>query len=162
MANENHAQGVGTFPQNAAKFEFDMGPDGLTSTQCLHSGQCLPLGGQSVWGTMGTLDESKKLVFIAANMDSNAMFHDAAVGATSTASDIVAVMAAVRALSNVNLSALPHQLAFGLFQGEAWGRLGSRRFVAEVQGFTCKVLFGCRVSAHHLVHFKALHPRLAA
>ena len=66
MAQDNHARGVSNFPQKALKFLFDMGPDGLTSPGCLRAGQCLPLGGQSVWGTMGTLDTSKVRVLTRA------------------------------------------------------------------------------------------------
>lgn len=37
-------------------------------------------------------------------------------------------------------SAICHlQILFGIFQAEQWGRIGSRRWVQEVQGFTCQV-----------------------
>lgn len=137
FAAANHAAGVSTFPQKAVHFTFDMGPAGLTSLSCLRNAQCLPLGGHSVWGTMQTLNAAKKMVFMTTNLDSTAMFHDKAVGAASAASDIVALLAAVEALSKVDTASLPFQIGYGLFQGESWGRLGSRRFVSEIQGFAC-------------------------
>ena len=186
-AQENHDNGVDSFPQHAVDFLFDMGPSDLTSLKCLRDNQCLPLGGHSVWGTIGTLDTSKvcdcvavwlcgcvcvrslsstrtwhgvwwsqKMVMLASNLDSNAMFHELAVGASGTASDIVAVLAAVQALAHVGVSSLKHQIGFGLFQAEAWGRLGSRRFVAEVESFTCSVSWLVLVLVLVLV-FPCLH-----
>jgi hypothetical protein len=49
------------FPQYAVRFFFPMGPDGLDSFQCLDAGSCLPLGGQSVWGSIGPLDAAPPL-----------------------------------------------------------------------------------------------------
>lgn len=72
-----------------------------------------------------------------APLDATALFHDLAVGADAAASSIVAVLAAADALSHTNMDTFPNRVAFGLFQGEAYGRIGSRRFVQELQQFTC-------------------------
>lgn len=265
-----------SFPQHAIHFFYFMGPSGLDSYSCLDSGSCLPLGGQSVWASMGPLDAAdapvitpaaapqrrrelaaavllneeadtdtevsahiivrkspevagaprqreavlsarqrgegeraqeesasvfvhpfphsnnaaqrankkkailslkkhaafageetrelppsskegrrslggsaaervnnkpqRPIVMAVTAMDSSALFHDLAFGADSTASGIIAVLAAADALSrsSVSVSTLPRQILFGVFQGEQWGRIGSRRWVSEVEGtFRC-------------------------
>lgn len=137
LAEQNHAK-QGGFPQYALDFNFEMGPPNLRSVSCLLNGQCLPLGGQSVWGTMGP-PGTKKIVLAAARLDSVALFHDRAYGGQAEASDIVTLLAVVDALSKVDTSSLPLAIGFGLFQGENWGQIGSRRFVTEVANFTCTV-----------------------
>lgn len=128
-------------PSHAIRFRYYMGPEGLDSQTCLDNGQCLPVGGQSVWGHIGELeavdDGGKPVVMLVAAMDSNALFHEAAVGAASAASDIVTVIAAVDALKRAGVESLPLTVAFGLFQGESFGRVGSRRWLDEVEDFAC-------------------------
>ena len=73
-----------------------------------------------------------------APLDSSSLFHDVAFGADSTASAVVAILAAADALSRTPEAAtLPFQILFALFQAEQWGRLGSRRWLTEVDAFTC-------------------------
>ncbi len=77
----------------------------------------------------------------AAQIDSSALFHDLAYGAESSVSGYIAMLAAADALSRAatEVQALPNMIVFALFQGEAFGRLGSRRFAAELQQFACEV-----------------------
>ncbi len=42
-----------------------------------------------------------------------------------------------RLQSDVNT--LPNRVAFAAFQGEAYGRIGSRRFAREIAEFSCQV-----------------------
>jgi nicastrin len=137
-----------SFPQYAAHFNLYMGPVGLTSVSCLSSQSCLPIGGQSVWGTLGALDAAanppspqRPIIMIVCPLDSSALFHNLAFGADSAASSIVALLATANALKSItgpiSLSSLPYQIAFGFFQGEQWGRIGSRRWLSEVQSFSC-------------------------
>jgi len=79
----------------------------------------------------------RPVVMAVTAMDSSALFHDLAWGADSSVSAVVALLAAADALSRTDAYTLPHQILFGLFQAEQWGRVGSRRWVQEVQGFTC-------------------------
>lgn len=144
LAARNMDLGVDSFPQHALQFDFYMGPPSLTSITCIEQQQCLPVGGQSVWGTLGELrapDDpgAKDVVMLAASMDATALFHDRALGGQAGASSIAAMLAAVQALSSegARTRELPRRVAFGLFQGEAWGRIGSRRWLKEVQHFTC-------------------------
>ena len=161
LAQYNRAQsGYTVFPQHAVHMFYYMGPDAMTSVSCLDSQSCLPLGGQSVWGSMGPLDAAppppqpvaagqqtqqqptpgpqRPIVMAVCPLDSSAMFHGLAFGADSAASSIVATLAAADALSRTNVSALPRQVMFALFQAEQWGRIGSRRWLAEVERFACQ------------------------
>jgi hypothetical protein len=60
QAQLNKEGGYDSYPQYAAHFFFNMGPSGLTSASCLGQQSCLPLGGQSVWSTMGSLDGASR------------------------------------------------------------------------------------------------------
>ncbi|KAA8530686.1 hypothetical protein F0562_005380 [Nyssa sinensis] len=74
------------------------------SESCLKEETCLPLGGYSV-----------------------------CLGADSPISGLISLLAAVDALSHVDgLDDLNKQLVFVVFTGEAWGYLGSRRFLLEL------------------------------
>lgn len=66
-------------------------------------------------------------------MDSASFFRDKSLGADSPISGLIALVAAVDALSRVDgLGDLNKQLVFLIFTGEAWGYLGSRRFLLEL------------------------------
>lgn len=65
-------------------------------------------------------------------MDSASFFRDRSLGADSPLSGLISLLAAVDALSHVNVHELKKQLVFVAFTGEAWGYLGSRRFIAEM------------------------------
>jgi hypothetical protein len=67
------------------------------------------------------------------------MFHGLAFGADAAASSLAALVGAAEALGRFRTAAaaLPLQILFAAFEGESFGRLGSRRFLAEVANFTC-------------------------
>ena len=70
------------------------------------------------------------------------MFHGLAFGADATASSLAALLGAAEALSRFPAAAaLPLQIVFAAFEGESYGRLGSRRFLAELGGanFSCQL-----------------------
>ncbi|KAJ7960071.1 Nicastrin [Quillaja saponaria] len=108
------------------------------SESCLQEETCLPLGGYSVWSSLppikiSSLDQSKPVILAAASMDSASFFRDKSLGADSPISGLIALLAAVDALSQVDgLGNLNKQLVFAVFTGEAWGYLGSRRFLYEL------------------------------
>lgn len=144
-----------SFPQHAVRLFFYMGPDGLTSGGCLDAQQCLPLGGQSVWGSLGPLHAApqegrgrgsgagpqRPVVMAVASLDAGGLFHDSSFGADATVSGLVALLAAAHALGALPASrALPLQILVGAFQGEAYGRIGSRRWLREVGAFNCSAL----------------------
>ncbi|KAM7519844.1 hypothetical protein LguiB_018806 [Lonicera macranthoides] len=108
------------------------------SESCLNEGTCLPLGGYSVWSALPPIsisspESSKPIILAMTSMDAASFFRDKSLGAESPISGLISLLAAVDALSRVDgLNKLPKQLVFGVFTGEAWGYLGSRRFLHEL------------------------------
>ncbi|XP_058009274.1 nicastrin isoform X2 [Hevea brasiliensis] len=108
------------------------------SESCLREQTCLPLGGYSVWSSLPPINissssQSKPIILIAASMDSASFFRDKSLGAESPISGLISLLAAVDSLSHMNgLGDLSKQLVFSVFTGEAWGYLGSRRFLLEL------------------------------
>lgn len=177
-------------------FNYYMGPDGVSSEECLAwkdaqdgewNPKCLPLGGTSVWASAGSppnLDynggrarkledagaadgdaegegdanndnaqqqeqqqdqvnygDGKPAIIVAASMDSTSMFHDFAPGANEGATNTLTVLMAAYLLGNSvsdsTLDALNNRIVFSLFDGEAYGYIGSRRFFNDVITFQC-------------------------
>ena len=124
--------------------------------RCLAAGSCLPVGGQSVWGSLrprtaanATAPEStllppdRPVVGLAAAMDASSFFHDAAPGAYAAVSSVVALLAAVDAIVGAEalfaqLPSLHSSPVFFLFTAEAWEESGSRRFLTDVNKFSCR------------------------
>ncbi|XP_011043905.1 PREDICTED: nicastrin isoform X2 [Populus euphratica] len=108
------------------------------SESCLQEQTCFPLGGYSVWSSLppinnSSTNHSKPIILTVASMDSASFFRDKNIGAESPISGLIALLAAVDSLSHVNgLDGLGKQLVFSVFTGEAWGYLGSRRFLFEL------------------------------
>jgi nicastrin len=147
----------------AAHMRFFFGPGGLATGACLAAGSCSPLGGFSAWGWLSqgaaaaggwnasappgasAAAAAARLrapgVLAVAALDAAALFHDLAWGADGAASGLAALLLAAEALGRTaNASALPRPILFAAFQGEAWGRVGSRRWAAEAlnaSGFAC-------------------------
>jgi hypothetical protein len=165
-SNAGAAGDYSRYPQQAVRLFFYMGPDGLTPTRCLgpDDQSCLPVGGQSVWATLGPMDAAgqmtangtvpvppgsparrqRPVVLGVAPLDApGGLFHPLAVGADATATGLVALLAAAAALgATPSAFNLPLQIAFAAFQGEWWGRVGSRRWLSELGapstgGFNC-------------------------
>ncbi|KAI3909499.1 hypothetical protein MKW92_043938 [Papaver armeniacum] len=108
------------------------------SESCLKQQSCLPLGGYSVMSSLPPIDVSttqkpKSIVLAMTSMDSASFFRDKSPGADSPLSGMISLVAAVDALSHLgDFDELNKQLVFLFFTGEAWGYLGSRRFLAEL------------------------------
>ncbi|KAK3426421.1 hypothetical protein EUGRSUZ_F02879 [Eucalyptus grandis] len=108
------------------------------SQSCIEEQTCLPLGGYSVWSSLPPMnasqsDQSKGVILAVASMDSASFFRDKSLGAESSVSGLIALLVAVDALSHVDgLANSSRQLVFLFLTGEAWGYLGSRRFLHEL------------------------------
>ncbi|XP_049379425.1 nicastrin [Solanum stenotomum] len=108
------------------------------SESCLREQTCLPLGGYSVWSALPPIiasssKKAKPMILTVASMDAASLFRDASIGADSPISGLISLLAVVDALSRVDgLGDLDKQLVFAVFTGEAWGYLGSRRFLLEL------------------------------
>lgn len=150
-----------------------MGPDDMNSIDCIYRGNCLPLGGQSVWATSPSDGEKEdddaaddKIVLFAMAMDSRSDIYDITNGQTGVTLSIF--------LSALNTLYTPHQhtnhfqkdndndndndhtspsfstttpntlhtnhtrFVVAFFQGEQWGRSGSRSWVSDIQEFRCR------------------------
>ncbi|KAK2652570.1 hypothetical protein Ddye_012426 [Dipteronia dyeriana] len=138
VKNEKTKNGYTT---NVAEFELVMQTTKAGSPHsesCLKEGACLPLGGYSVWSSLPPINisssyQSKPIILALASMDSASFFRDKSLGADSPISGLISLLAAVDALSRVDgLTNLSKQLVFFVPTGEAWGYLGSRRFLFEL------------------------------
>ncbi|XP_007010305.2 PREDICTED: nicastrin [Theobroma cacao] len=138
MKNEKTEKAYTT---NVAEFDLVMQTTKVgthDSESCLKEETCLPLGGYSVWSAVPPINssssnQSKPIILTVASMDAASFFRDKSLGADSPISGVISLLAAVDALSRVDgLDDLNKQLVFLVFTGEAWGYLGSRRFLLEL------------------------------
>jgi hypothetical protein len=139
--NEENAQ-EGNFVYNMAKFYFYM--YGKTSTpQCLKDTTCTPVGGYSVWGTLGNLTtngttSTRPFLMLTTKVDAAGLFHQLTPGGDESQASVAVLVAAINALVSVpGVGNLPRQILFALFQGESWSHVGSRKFVDDLQNFQC-------------------------
>lgn len=126
---------------------------------CLRRGNCAPLGGKNIWSLLDPLDKQKELVLVTAALDSNAFFHDLAKGADAGISGAVALLSTIQTLSQVDRSAWTKQPLFVLFDGEAWGYIGSKAWVQDLVGFECLTDSGshCATPYRSDLHFQDVH-----
>lgn len=142
-ANENEASVLnGNFPDRHIEFKYKMYAE-VNSIECLQNNLCLPLGGYSVWASLGSehVNGSLPAVVVTAAMDGFSLFHDAATAAEASMSGVVALLAAADALSRRGISAttLDREVILAFFHGEKWGYVGSRNWLSEIQSFNCDV-----------------------
>lgn len=108
---------------------------------CLRRGLCLPLGGKSIWSTLEPLSSKapKPIILVTSTIDSTSMFHNHAPGMGNIAG-VIALVSAELALKQVKaeLSNLPYDIVFAIFNGETYGYLGSRKLVHDLQNFECQ------------------------
>jgi len=128
---------------------------------CLRRGDCAPLGGRNIWGSLNDIvtSSSKRLIIAAASYDSNAFFHDLALGSDADISGAIALMGAAQALTVVDRASWVKEPLFVLFTGEAYGFIGSKSFVKDITNFTCEDPNGsyCRYPYRLDVAFMKLH-----
>ncbi|KAL3698397.1 hypothetical protein R1sor_012473 [Riccia sorocarpa] len=146
------------YPLHVAEFDMVMQSTKSgthDSVSCLREWACLPLGGYSVWSALPPLNASapteNPIVLVIAAMDSASFFRDATPGADSSLSGLIAMLAAADALSRVaDVDQFQKQIVFLAVTGEAWGYLGSRRFLLELAGGNPS-LSGLNISRIHQV-----------
>lgn len=109
-----------------------MGPEVMNSSLCLAKEACQPIGGQSVWS--GDTQSSKPIILITTALDSLSDFYDSSNPADAGVT-LSIVLTLAKALSDVE--SMDSEVMFAFFQGESWGRVGSRRFLQEIQHFQC-------------------------
>ncbi|TVU28440.1 hypothetical protein EJB05_19957 [Eragrostis curvula] len=91
----------------------------------------------SVWASLppiknASAEHQKRIILTIASQDAASFFRDRSLGADSPVSGLIALLTAVDALSHLDLGNLKKQLVFAAFNGEAWGYLGSRKFLQEL------------------------------
>lgn len=125
------------------------------SSACLAAQSCLPLGGHSVLATLPPLPPPANssggtpaaaaaadlpALWVLAQADTAALFHEAAVGADAPVSGLIAMLAAAEVLGSSNATAAlaaagaryQRRLVFAALAGEPWGMMGSKRLLWEL------------------------------
>ena len=138
----NKGRGYSHYPLYGLQFDALM-YGALEASTCLRRGFCSPVGGNSVWSTYSTnisANDGKPVIVVAAKMDSAALIHDYAYGA-SELTGLVAMLGVAEALGRVtssSLSSLSSNIVFAAFNAETWSFAGSQRFVKDlVTPFSC-------------------------
>lgn len=143
-ASENEdAVANGRFPDRHIEFKYKMYAE-VNSIDCLQNNMCLPLGGYSVWASMGSgrVNGTLPAVVVTAAIDGFSLFHDVATAAEASISGVVALLAAADALSRRGIpeEKLDREVILSFFHGEKWGYVGSRNWLSEIESFRCDVL----------------------
>eukprot|EP01147_Barroeca_monosierra_P010811 gene10811-2892_t len=102
---------------------------------CLRRKFCDPLRSHNIWGTIQEYNTSHKVIMASAQMDTLAFFHDQAIGANADASGLIALLAAARVLgdeANVAIRSAARNIMFMLFNGEAFGYIGSSKMAYQM------------------------------
>lgn len=143
-AEKNIKQGSSKFGgTHKAEMKYYFGKSNVDSIKCLSFNntlgdldpKCDPLGGQSSWGTLGPELGSTDVIMAMTSIDSRAFATYKAPGANAGASGVIALLAAADALGSLPTEDWVRSIVFGLFQGESFGFVGSRRFLHDVSRF---------------------------
>ncbi|XP_063862267.1 nicastrin-like [Scylla paramamosain] len=103
---------------------------------------CDPLSDFNIWGTLKPMNSSevvpeKSVIIVATRMDASSMFDNISPGANSAVSGLVTLMLAAEALykmkEEIIKSGTQKNVLFVIFQGEAWGYIGSSRMVWDME-----------------------------
>lgn len=127
---------MGSFAPSCEMTRRYMGPEAMTSVKCLERGNCLPMGGQSVW-SLSPSEEPKPVVLIATALDSRSEFYGESEDGLNAGVRASVLLAIAEALRDVEWSLVGKQVMIAFFEGEQWGRIGSRAFLTDVTDFKC-------------------------
>ncbi|KAK7944326.1 hypothetical protein WMY93_000054 [Mugilogobius chulae] len=104
---------------------------------------CDPLGGSNIWTSTRPINNTQKghkmfesVVIAAARLDSRSFFFDLAPGAQSSASGLIALLAAAQALKNITETeeTQPNKtIVFTFFEGETFDYIGSSKMVYDME-----------------------------
>mmetsp|Transcript_21372 Transcript_21372/g.35350 ORF Transcript_21372/g.35350 Transcript_21372/m.35350 type:complete len:638 (+) Transcript_21372:62-1975(+) len=116
------------------------------SYTCFNKKNCQPLGGYNVISSYGSPDSAKPMVMGVAGWDTSGFFHEVSYGADGDFSGALALMGAATALQKVLdvIPTLPRQLVLAFFTGEAYGYIGSKAFLANIQAGSLPNITGLR------------------
>jgi hypothetical protein len=150
-AKEQVQLAAGEVSQTPAGFRLS------NSAKCLEERTCLPIGGQSVWSSLGelALPTKREVLAVTAPMDSTAFFHDIAQGAAAEIASLATLMAVAEAVGAYQRGAgkgkvMVRQPVYFAWNAQSWGFAGSSRFLKDVLDFECEteadasqMLVGC-------------------
>ena len=112
-----------------------MGPNEMNSLLCLEKEACQPIGGQTVWSREGK--QGKPIVVIATALDSLSDFYETTIPVDAGIT-LSIMLTLVKALAAAQNEIEDTEILISFFQGESWGRVGSRRFLHEIESFNCQ------------------------
>lgn len=137
--------------QNVAKISLKMEAEGGTSTSCLASNTCVPLGGYSSIAALPPLEKlsskntdneeedgpnSLPALLVIAAVDTASFFHGEEQAADAPLSGLIAMMTAARVLGKhpsmqSNTINTKRRIYFAAMVGEPWDLMGSKRLLWE-------------------------------
>ena len=148
-----------------------MGPEQMDSPRCLEKGNCVPVGGHSVWSRSLKSDQSsrssksdpgsrssksdqsslssksdKSITIVATSLDGIGEFYGDASDALGAGVTLAVTLSVAETLANITSQFPDSELVFAFFQGEWWGRVGSRAFLRDVKHFACANRLNATVS----------------
>ena len=121
-----------------------MGPEQMDSPRCLEKGNCVPIGGHSVWAR--SEKSAKSITVVATSLDGIGEFYGDTSDALGVGVTLAVALSMAAALANRTSEFLESELVFAFFQGESWGRVGSRMFLRDLRHFTCANRINATVS----------------
>lgn len=148
-----------------------MGPEQMDSPRCLEKGNCVPVGGHSVWSRSSKSGQSsrssksdqssrslesnknslssksdKSITIVATSLDGIGEFYGDASDALGAGVTLAVTLSVAETLANITSQFPDSELVFAFFQGEWWGRVGSRAFLRDVKHFACANRLNATVS----------------
>ena len=166
-----------------------MGPEQMDSPRCLEKGNCVPVGGHSVWSRSLKSDpgsrssksdqssrssksdqssrssksdpgsrssksdqsslsskSDKSITIVATSLDGIGEFYGDASDALGAGVTLAVTLSVAETLANITSQFPDSELVFAFFQGEWWGRVGSRAFLRDVKHFACANRLNATVS----------------
>ena len=148
-----------------------MGPEQMDSPRCLEKGNCVPVGGHSVWSRSLKSDQSSRssksdqssrssksdqsslssksdqsITIVATSLDGIGEFYGDASDALGAGVTLAVTLSVAETLANITSQFPDSELVFAFFQGEWWGRVGSRAFLRDVKHFACANRLNATVS----------------
>lgn len=103
---------------------------------------CDPLHDYNIWGTLKPMNSTevipeKSVIIVATRMDATSMFDNISPGANSAISGLVTLMIVAEAIykmkEEISKSGTDKNVLFIIYQGEAWGYIGSSRMVWDME-----------------------------
>eukprot|EP00760_Papus_ankaliazontas_P004768 PhM_4_TR1206/c0_g1_i1/m.20727/K06171/NCSTN; nicastrin len=148
------------YPLFMLQQNYDMASAGMTAKECLSSKKCLPVGGFSPWASTHPLSgatPSTEYIALITSTSSTTLFHDdvpAALSNVAPMAALAAVAEAIAAMPDMKDAAKTRPILFLFADAEPFGRAGSRRFLKDLDNFTCDVT----AASKNVVDWTCLQP----